>query len=83
MARCTILKFFGLQNWFDARFLYLCEAHDAAYETRIWKDKLAADFILAAGFVNRGYITIGLLSLPYTLILGSLFWLWKKYACKS
>lgn len=83
MARCTILTLFGLQKWFDDRFLDLCIAHDESYETRVWQDKLAADFILAAGFVNRGYISIAFLSLFYTLILGSLFWLWKKYACKS
>lgn len=83
MARCTMLSLFGLQDWFDKRFLFLCEAHDAAYETRVWKDKLSADFILAAGFANRGYNALALFSLPYTLILGSCYWLWKKYVCKS
>lgn len=79
MARCTLPALLGLQDWFDKRFLYLCEAHDAAYETREWKDKVASDFILAAGFVNRGYILLAFLSLPYTVFFGTLYWGWKKW----
>lgn len=83
MARCTILSLFGLQDWFDRNFLDLCLAHDEAYLTREWRDKVSADFILAAGFASRGYGWIGYFSLLYTGILGTPFWLWKKYICKS
>jgi hypothetical protein len=78
MARCTIFRWFGIQKWFDARFEDLCAAHDDAYVIRKWRVKLVADFELAKGFVAKGYFWLGLLSLPYTLILGTLFWVFKK-----
>jgi hypothetical protein len=85
MARCTILSLFGLQEWFDKRFLDLCVAHDEAYELRVWREKVTSDFILAAGFASRGYGWMGYLSLLYTGILGTPFWLfrgWRQGAWK-
>lgn len=80
-----MLKWFGLQKWFDARFLDLCIAHDEAYVMRKWRDKVAADFILASGFAVRGYALLGTFSLIYTTVLGTPFWLlrgWRHGAWK-
>lgn len=79
MARCTILKWFGLQEWFDAHFLDLCLAHDDAYTKRIWREKVAADFILASGMAVRGYAALGFFTLLYVIILGTPYWMWKKW----
>lgn len=76
---CTVPKLLGLQKWFDARFEQLCKEHDRLYELRIWKVKLYADFQLAMKFCDKGYCTLGVLSVPYNLILGTGYWLWKRH----
>ena len=79
MAACTLPAIFGLQKWFDARFEDLCYEHDAAYTTRIWKYKVEGDFQLALGFAKKGYPILAFLSIFYTGIFGSIYWLWRKY----
>lgn len=75
MGDCTFIKPF--KKWFDERFGDLCTAHDAAYVKRIWRDKVAGDFALSAGFAERGYITLCYSSLLFMTVFGTLFWLWK------
>jgi len=76
---CTVPKLLGLQSWFDARFTDLCLEHDRLYSIRSWQVKLYADFSLAMHLCDRGYCTLGVLSIPYNLILGTVYWVWKKY----
>ncbi len=80
MARCTILRWFGLQDWFDAHFLDLCLAHDDAYTKRVWRQKITADFDLAAGMAARHYAVLAFGTLVFVSTFGTIYWLWKKYA---
>ena len=65
--------------WFDERFKELCDWHDAEYKKRVWQDKVIADFVVTAEFAKRGYPLIAYGSIPYFHILGTAFWLYKKY----
>jgi hypothetical protein len=76
---CTVPKLLKIQDWFDTRFGDLCATHDQLYVLRTWKMKLYADCWIAGEFCKRGYCTIGLLSLPYNLAFGSIYWKWKKH----
>lgn len=79
MANCTVPKWFGVQAWFDARFSDLCDKHDSLYQIGCPFMKFYGDFWLAVQFARRRYYLISFFSLPYTLILGTPFWLLHRF----
>lgn len=79
MSDCTFIRWFGIKRWFDERFGDLCKAHDEAYLLRIWKEKVASDFILSAGMASRKYYLLAYATLLFMAIFGTLYWGWKKW----
>jgi len=57
----------------------LCREHDAYYTTRIWRHKVYSDFFIAARLADRGCYKAAYASVPYLSVLGTIYWLWKKY----
>jgi len=78
MARCTIPRIFGLQDWFDSKFLDLCVKHDEYYICGNPLKKFYSDFWIAWMLTKRGYWYIGVASLPYNLTGGTVFWVWRR-----
>jgi hypothetical protein len=72
---CTVP--WPFRKWFDARFKVICDEHDRFYKERVWRVKIMSDFLIAARFAERGYILIAFGSVPYNLIVGTLYWWWK------
>ena len=76
MARCTVPRMLGFGEWFDARFGYLCEAHDHAYMMRSGT-KFAADHALYRGIKARGYPMLAAITFLFCLSpIGLWFW-WR------
>ena len=76
MARCTVPRVFGFGGWFEARFGYLCEAHDYAYMTRRGT-KLAADLALYRGIKARGFPILAALTFAFCMSPYG-WWLWWR-----
>lgn len=74
---CTVP--WPLRRWFEARFADLCREHDAQYVKRVWWAKVDSDFKIAYELSSRGYPLLAYASVPYLAILGTIYWLWKKY----
>jgi hypothetical protein len=76
---CTVPTLFGCQAWFDVRFKDLCQAHDDAYVTGSFRDKVGADLIITGSLIRRRYATLGISCFVYVTTLGTLYWVWKRY----
>jgi hypothetical protein len=76
MSRCTLPSWFGLQKWFDDRFLDLCIAHDEAYVLQM-NSKLSADWNLAFGFWKHGAYFLALCAFIYCQ-LPLAYWMWYR-----
>jgi hypothetical protein len=67
------------RDWLELRFGDLCQAHDIAYVTRVWRMKVSSDFEFCYAMAMRGYVLLAYAAFLYFTIAGSLYWLWKKY----
>lgn len=76
---CTVPKLFGFRDWFESKFKALCDDHDALYLKRVWKIKWMADFLISAQIAERGYVALAIAAFIYNAVLGTPYWLWKKY----
>lgn len=74
---CTVP--WPLGKWMDENHADICDEHDAAYLTRVWRNKVAADFVVGQRFSGRGYYLIAYASVPYLAVFGTIYWLWGKY----
>jgi hypothetical protein len=68
-----------LGKWLDENHADICDEHDIAYCTRVWRIKVASDFVVAQRFAERGYASIAYLSIPYLMVFGTIYWLWGKF----
>lgn len=78
MPRCTLPKLFGIQDWFDRRFLEGCEQHDADYVAQGITRK-QADCKMAAYIINRGYFWLGVIAYGYCRLFGWFFWYRRQF----
>ena len=76
MAGCTFPLF---RNTITRLIGDLCIEHDEAYTKRIWRTKVWSDFNLTARIIERGYFWLGIGAFLWATILGTPYWLWKKY----
>jgi hypothetical protein len=70
------------RSWLEREIGDLCEQHDLMYMQRIWKLKVASDFEFCSLVAARGYTLLAYGAFVYFLVLGTPYWLWKKYKVK-